>query len=67
MAHHAQAPVRYETELLAVEFGESVTLECADGLRVAADAAVLAGMVAVGGTGAGSAGQGLRLVLGTRR
>ena len=42
MAHRAQAPVRYETELLAVEFGESVTLECSDGLRVAADAAVLA-------------------------
>ncbi|HXO09953.1 MAG TPA: FAD-dependent oxidoreductase [Solirubrobacteraceae bacterium] len=42
MADHAQAPVRYETELLAVDFAESVTLECSDGLRVTADAVVLA-------------------------
>jgi monoamine oxidase len=42
MAHHAHTAVRYETELLAVEHGESVTLECSDGLRLTADAAVLA-------------------------
>jgi monoamine oxidase len=42
MARHAQAPVRFGTELVAVDWGDAVTLESSDGERLTADAAVIA-------------------------
>jgi monoamine oxidase len=42
MARHSQAPVRFETELVAVDWGDVVTLESSNGERITADAAVIA-------------------------
>jgi hypothetical protein len=42
MARYARAPVRYGTELVAVDWSEDVVLQSVDGERISADAAVLA-------------------------